>query len=455
MTAETIIAADTRINARWVIPIEPANQVWHHFAVIMHGSRILAVLPQVEADLYYRTRETLDLPNHVLMPGLINLHSHAAMSLLRGVADDLPLMTWLNDHIWPLENEFVCERFIFDGTQLAMAEMLRTGTTTFSDMYLFPEIAAQCASDVGMRAQICFPLLDYPTCWGSGPQEYLNKGEQLINIWQGDEFIMPAIGPHAPYTANDDTLAGAVALQKKTGVKLQIHLHETELEVKDSEQNLHQRPISRMAQLGVLGPNTQCVHMTQIDDSDLEHLLSSGAHIIHCPESNMKLASGQCPVQRLGKAGVNVAIGTDGAASNNDLDLFGELRTAAMMAKHLAGDPAALSAHQALRMATLQGAKALGRYEDLGSLEAGKRADVIAIDLSDPFTQPVYNPASHLVYSQQGRAVSHSWVNGSPQLQNGELTRIDVPDLMLRVAGWAERISRFQADGKASLTGVD
>jgi len=445
MTAETIIAADIRINARWVIPIEPADQVWHHCAVIVQGGRIMAVLSQAEADVHYRARETLNLPHHVLMPGLINLHGHAAMSLFRGMADDLPLMTWLGDYIWPLESEFVCEQFIADGTQLAMAEMLRTGTTTFSDMYFFPEIAAQCAADTGMRAQICFPLLDFPTCWGSGPEEYLRKGEQLINAWQGDEFIMPAIGPHAPYTANDDTLAGAVALQKKTGVRLQIHLHETALEVQNAEQHSGQRPVSRMAQLGVLGPNTQCVHMTQVDDSDLEHLLHSGAHVIHCPESNMKLASGQCPVQRLSKAGVNVAIGTDGAASNNDLDLFGELRTAAMMAKHLSADPAALSAHQALRMATLQGAKALGREQDLGSLEAGKCADIIAVDLSDPFLQPVYNPASHLVYSLHSRAVSHSWINGVPQVQNGELTRIDVPDLMLRVAEWAERIGRYQA----------
>jgi 5-methylthioadenosine/S-adenosylhomocysteine deaminase len=445
MTAETIIAADIRINARWVIPIEPAGQVLNHCAVIVQSGRIMAVLSQAEADVHYRTRETLNLPHHVLMPGLINLHGHAAMSLFRGVADDLPLMTWLNDYIWPLESEFVCEQFIADGTQLAMAEMLRTGTTTFSDMYFFPEIAAQCAADAGMRAQICFPLLDFPTCWGSGPEEYLRKGEQLINAWQGDEFIMPAIGPHAPYTANDDTLAGAVALQKKTGVRLQIHLHETALEVQNADQHSGQRPVSRMAQLGVLGPNTQCVHMTQVDDSDLEHLLHSGAHVIHCPESNMKLASGQCPVQRLSKAGVNVAIGTDGAASNNDLDLFGELRTAAMMAKHLSADPAALSAHQALRMATLQGAKALGREQDLGSLEAGKCADIIAVDLSDPFLQPVYNPASHLVYSLHSRAVSHSWINGVPQVQNGELTRIDVPDLMLRVAEWAERIGRYQA----------
>ena len=269
MTAETIITADTRINARWVIPIEPAGQVWHNHAVIVQGGHIIAVLPQAEANTHYRTRETLNLPHHVLMPGLINLHGHAAMSLFRGVVDDTPLMTWLNDHVWPLEGEFVCEQFIADGTQLAMAEMLRTGTTTFSDMYFFPEIAAQCAADAGMRAQICFPLLDFPTCWGSGPEEYLRKGEQLINAWQGDEFIMPAIGPHAPYTANDDTLAGAVALQKKTGVKLQIHLHETALEVQNAEQHSGQRPVSRMAQLGVLGPNTQCVHMTQVNDSDL------------------------------------------------------------------------------------------------------------------------------------------------------------------------------------------
>lgn len=440
MTAETITAADTRINARWLIPVEPFGVVLEHQAVILQGSRILAIVPQAEADQSYRTRETLDLNQHVVLPGLINLHGHTAMSLFRGLADDLPLMTWLNDHIWPAEGKFVSEQFVADGTRLAMAEMLRTGTTTFSDMYFFPEVTAQAAHDTGMRAQICFPLMDMPTVWGSGPEEYLRKGADLIEQWQRDDYIMPAIGPHAPYTVSDGPLGAAVELAQQTGAAIQLHLHETAFEVAEAVKASGQRPLARMADLGVLGANTQCVHMTQIDESDLAHLKKTGAHVIHCPESNLKLASGFCPVQKLLDHDINVTIGTDGAASNNDLDLFGELKTAAMVAKAVADDAAALSAHKALEMATLSGARALGRDHDIGSLVAGKLADLIAVDLSDPYLQPVYDPASHLVYSNHGRAVSHSWIHGVPQLQDGRLTRIDVPDLVLRVNEWRKQI---------------
>ena len=440
MTAETITAADTRINARWLIPVEPFGVVLEHQAVILQGSRILAIVPQAEADQSYRTRETLDLNQHVVLPGLINLHGHTAMSLFRGLADDLPLMTWLNDHIWPAESKFVSEQFVADGTRLAMAEMLRTGTTTFSDMYFFPEVTAQAAHDTGMRAQICFPLMDMPTVWGSGPEEYLRKGADLIEQWQRDDYIMPAIGPHAPYTVSDGPLGAAVELAQQTGAAIQLHLHETAFEVAEAVKASGQRPLARMADLGVLGANTQCVHMTQIDESDLAHLKMTSAHVVHCPESNLKLASGFCPVQKLLDHDINVTIGTDGAASNNDLDLFGELKTAAMVAKAVAGDAAALSAHKALEMATLSGARALGRDQDIGSLVAGKLADLIAVDLSDPYLQPVYDPASHLVYSNHGRAVSHSWIHGVPQLQDGRLTRIDVPDLVLRVNEWRKQI---------------
>lgn len=445
MTAETINAADTRINTRWLIPVEPANLVLENQALLIQGDRIAAIMPQPEADSRFRAKEVIDLPNHVLLPGLINSHGHAAMSLFRGMADDLPLMTWLNDHIWPAEGAFVSESFVADGSQLAMAEMLRTGTTTFSDMYFFPEIVAQLARDTGMRAQVCFPLLDFPTPWGAGPDEYLSKGRSFIETWRDDAFISPAIGPHAPYTVSDGPLERALTLSGETGAAIQIHLHETAFEVADALEKTGIRPTSRMAGLGLLGSNTQCVHMTQIDESDVSLLRDTGAHVIHCPESNLKLASGLCPVQKLREAGVNVAIGTDGAASNNDLDLFGELGTAAMLAKAVAEDASALSAHQALAMATIAGARALGREKELGSLEVGKLADVIAVDLSDPFLQPVYDPASHLVYSRHGRQVSHSWIGGVPQLQYGELTRIDVPDLMLRVQNWSEKIRKQQS----------
>ena len=441
MTADTITAVDLRINARWIIPIVPVGVVLEHHAVLVQGDRIVALLPQADADKHFRARETHQLNDHVVMPGLINMHGHAAMSLFRGMADDLPLMTWLNDHIWPAEGRFISPEFIADGTRLAIAEMLRTGTTCFSDMYFFPEVAAEVAHDVGIRAQVCFPLLDFPTVWGEGPEEYLRKGEQFIDDWQGHDLIMPAVGPHAPYTVSDGPMKAAVELAARKEVCLQVHLHETAFEVQDAVANTGLRPIQRLAELGVFNDRAQLVHMTQIDDSDLAALNSTGAHVIHCPESNLKLASGFSPVARLMDAGINVALGTDGAASNNDLDLLGEANTAAMLAKAVAGDAAAVSAHQALAMATLHGARALGREQDLGSLEAGKKADLVAFDLSDPFLQPVYDPASHLVYSRHGRQLSHSWINGVPQVQDGVLTRIDVADLMLKVQQWQQRIT--------------
>lgn len=441
MTADTVTAADLRINARWVLPIEPAGVVLDHHAVIIQGNRILSVLPQAEADQHFRVRETVDLPRHVVLPGLINLHGHAAMTLFRGMADDLPLMTWLNDHIWPAEGSHVSEAFIADGTQLAMAEMLRTGTTLFSDMYFFPEVAAEVARDAGMRAQICFPLMEMPTPWGSGPDEYLAKGRALIDAWKGDPLVHIGIGPHAPYTVSDASLIRARELCAETESSLQIHLHETAFEVDEALRQHQERPVQRLARLGLLSGRSQYVHMTTLNEQDIEAVQDHGGHVIHCPESNLKLASGFCPVKALMDAGINVAIGTDGAASNNDLDLFGELSTAAMVAKAVSGDAAALSAHQALAMATLNGARALGLEHSLGSLVAGKQADLIAVDLSDPFTQPVWDPASHLVYSNTGRQVSHSWIAGVPQVQEGRLTRIDVPDLMLRVTDWQSRIA--------------
>lgn len=440
MTANHPITVDTRINARWLIPIVPSGAVLEHHALLIREGRIAAIVPQDSADNDYQARETCDLNDHAVMPGLINAHGHAAMTLFRGLADDLPLMTWLNEHIWPAEGAFISEKFIADGTQLAIAEMLRTGTTCFSDMYFFPEIAAQTARDAGMRAQICFPMLDFPTPWGSGPDEYLKKGTDLIRQWRDDPYISIGIGPHAPYTVSDGPLKDVAALSDSEQVPIQIHLHETAFEVADAVEKTGKRPTQRLAELGVLRETTQCVHMTQVDDTDLGILRDSGAHVIHCPESNLKLASGFCPVDRLQKSGINVAIGTDGAASNNDLSLFGEVNTAAMLAKAVAEDAAALSAHDALAMATINGARALGRERDIGSLEVGKLADVIAVDLSDPLCQPVYDPVSHLVYSQHGRQLSHSWIGGVPRVRDGHLIDVDLADLNARVQQWARQI---------------
>ena len=438
-------AIDLLVNAAAIVPVEPAGAVLHDHALAVDGGRIVGILPSAEAARRYAPRQVCERAQHVLLPGLVNTHTHAAMSLLRGLADDLPLMDWLQNHIWPAEGRHVSREFCVDGVGLAVAESIRGGVTCLQDMYFFPDATAEVCSAAGMRAAINLIVIDFPTAWAGTADEYFAKGLALRDKYKQSDLISIAFGPHAPYTVSDEPLRKAVALSEATGAPIQIHLHETAFEVADAMEKSGKRPTARLAELKVLGTNTQCVHMTQIDESDVSLLKQSGAHVIHCPESNLKLASGLCPVQDLLDNGINVAIGTDGAASNNDLDLFGELRTAAMVAKVVAGDASALSAHKALEMATINGARALGRDHELGSLVEGKLADIIAIDLSDPFLQPVYDPASHLVYSNHGRSVSHSWINGVPQVQDGRLTRIDVADLMLRVEDWAGRI-RTKAD---------
>ncbi|MFE8072048.1 TRZ/ATZ family hydrolase [Marinobacteraceae bacterium S3BR75-40.1] len=434
-------SVDLEVAARWVVPVVPQGQVLDHHSVIVHQGKILDVCPSDQVGGRYTPGERRDLGHHVLIPGLINMHGHAAMTLFRGLADDLPLMTWLNDHIWPAEGRFVNADFVADGSLLAIAEMLRGGTTCFSDMYFFPEETARVAQEHRIRAQVCFPVLDFPTNWGSGPEEYLRKGLELADRYRNSDFIQVGFGPHAPYTVSDGPLKQVATLAAQTDAIVQIHLHETAHEVTEAIQNTGLRPTQRLAELGLLTPGTQCVHMTQVDDQDLKVLSETGAHVVHCPESNLKLASGFCPVSRLMDAGVNVTLGTDGAASNNDLDLLGEMRTAALLAKAVSGDAASVGAHQALAMATIQGARAMGREADLGSLEAGKCADMVAIDLSEAWTQPVYDPVSHLVYSSVSRQVSDSWIDGEAHVRDGELLRIDLHGLRERIEGWARKIA--------------
>ncbi len=432
---------DLLIKARWIIPIIPENRILENCALAIHEGKILAIIPAEGSEQRYRAREVVSLGSHVVIPGLINAHCHAAMSLLRGYADDHPLHTWLNDHIWPAESRWVSEEFVRDGSDLAIAEMIKTGTTCFSDMYFFPEQAAQACLDARIRCQLAFPILDFPTAWGLGPDEYINKGLGLHDTFRSNHLINVAFGPHAPYTVSDGPLQKIATLAHEMDMPIHIHLHETAQEVNDSLKQYGCRPAQRLMDMGLLSPLAQTVHMTQIDDSDLCLLQSSGAQVIHCPESNLKLASGFCPVDRLLKAGVNVAIGTDGAASNNDLDLFSEVKTAALLAKAVAGDATALGAHTALRMATLNGAKALGLEEQIGSLEIGKFADVIAIDLAELAMQPVYNPASQLVYTHSGQAVTHVWVEGRCLLKNRELLTLNEREILGKANWWRKQIA--------------
>lgn len=440
-TPATIPTVDLIINARWIVPIIPQDRVLEGCALVVNKGNILALLPQNEAAKRFDAKQTLDLSDHLLMPGLVNAHGHTAMSLLRGYADDQPLHTWLNEHIWPVEGRWVSEDFVRDGTELALAEMIRSGTTCFSDMYFYPEQAAQASLDARIRCQLAFPLLDFPTAWGTGPDDYMHKGLALHDNFRSNPLINIAFGPHAPYTVSDAPLRKIAVLSQEMDMPVHIHLHETSQEVVESLEKFGVRPSQRLMALDLLSPLTQCVHMTQIDATDIQLLQRTGAHVIHCPESNLKLASGFCPVEQLNQAGVNVAIGTDGAASNNDLDLFSELRTAALLAKTVAQDAAALNAHAALRMATINGAKALCMDDRIGSLEVGKSADIIALDLSELEMQPIYNPASQLVYTHAGQRVTHAWVEGRALLLERQLQTLNEREIASKARWWRKQIA--------------
>ena len=432
--------ADLLIHPGWLIPVVPEGVVLEGYSIVVRGTRIVAIVPREECANIEAT-QVLELPDHALLPGLINSHGHAAMSLLRGFADDLPLMPWLEQHVWPTEAMHVSEQFVRDGAELAIAEMIRSGTTTFSDMYFFPDMTAQAAIDAGMRCQITFPIFDFPTVWARDADEYISKGLALRDIHKHSDLISIVFGPHAPYTVSETNLIKIATLTAELDLAVHIHLHETKGEVLQAVEQHGERPLDSLHRLGLLGPKTQCVHMTDLGEQDIALLAQTGAHVIHCPQSNMKLASGTCAVTRLLNKGVNVALGTDSAASNNDLNLFGEMQTAALVAKMHDGDASSLPAAQALSLATIRGARAQGIDHLVGSLEVGKIADMIAVDLSKPETQPLYNPLSQLVYACNGSQVTHSWINGRAVMKHRELTTIDQRDLAARVAHWQQRIS--------------
>lgn len=432
-------AIDVLVVPRWLVPIEPAGLVLEAHALAVDGGRIIAVLPVAEARERFQPAEIRDLPGHALMPGLVNLHTHSGMSLLRGVADDLALLDWLQNHIWPAESANVNATFCEDGVRLAAAEMIRSGTTCFNDMYYFPDATARVAREAGMRAVIGLIVLDFPTPWAQ-PGEYLPKALELHDTLKHEPLIRTVFAPHAPYTVSDAPLREIRKFADVLDIGIHMHLHETAREVEDAVSRDGRRPWRRLQGLGLPGPDFIAVHMTQLSPWEIAEAAEYGLHIAHCPESNLKLASGFCPVQKLAEAGVNVGIGTDGAASNNDLDLFAELRTAALLAKAVSGDPRALPAASALAMATINGARALGLDHQIGTLAAGKSADFIAVDLSALNTQPVYHVLSQLAYAVNSRQVSDVYVAGRALLRDGALTTLDPEAVTARAQEWRARI---------------
>jgi 5-methylthioadenosine/S-adenosylhomocysteine deaminase len=428
------------IEARWVLPVEPEGALLPDHAVVVEGARIEALLPIHEARARFPAAECVTLGEHLLMPGLINLHTHAAMTLLRGIADDLPLMRWLSDHIWPAEVAHVSPRFVHDGTLLACAEMLRGGVTCFNDMYFFPEAAARAALEAGMRAALGIIVIEFPTAYASDPQDYLAKGLAVRDEFQDEPLLSFCMAPHAPYTVSDRSLSQVLMLAEQLDVPIHLHLHETRDELTQEQARTGSHPLQRLNALGMLGPNLIAVHAIHVDQGEIDLLAAHGCHVAHCPSSNLKLASGFAPVARYLEAGVNVGLGTDGAASNNRLDLLEEMRLAALLAKAVSGRADALPAHVAVRMATLDAARALGLDARIGSLLPGKQADLVALNLSTLPMSPCYDPVSHLVYCASRHDVSDVWIGGRRVVESRRCTTLNEQELVARASHWRERL---------------
>ena len=432
------------IEAGWVVPVEPHGVVLERHAVAVHQGAIVAVLPVDEARERFAPREVVSRPGSVLIPGLVNAHTHNPMTLMRGVADDLALHAWLQHHIWPVEAAVIGPEFVADGVALAIAEMLRGGTTCCNENYFFPDVQAATYKRHGFRARVGLPVIDFPTAWAKTDDEYFDRAGEVHDQWRGDPLVSTAFAPHAPYTVSDASFGRIRMLADQLDIPVHCHVHETAHEVAESQERHGQRPLARLDRLGLVNDRLIAVHMTVLDDAEIALCAQRGVSVVHCPESNLKLASGFCPVARLQAAGVNLAIGTDGAASNNDLDMFGELRTAALLAKAVASDPTALDAASALRAATLGSARAMGLEAQVGSIEVGKQADLACIDLDPIETQPLYNVLSQLAYATGRHQVSDVWIAGRAKLRDRVLVDMDQDALAANARRWRARLAQVR-----------
>jgi len=432
---------DLLIEARWVVPVQPHGVVLEHHAVAIDADRIVAVLPIADAQARYAPRERVVLDRHALLPGLVNAHTHNPMTLMRGLADDLPLMRWLQEHIWPAEAKAIGPEFVRDGIEIAVAEMLRGGTTCCNENYFFPDVQAATYRRLGFRAMVGLPVIEFPSAWAATRDEYFDKGLAVHDEFRGEPLLGTSFAPHAPYTVSDESFERIRLLSDQLDLPVHLHLHETAHEVEEARRERGARPFARVQALGLVNERLVAVHMTQLTDAEIAACAEAGVSVAHCAESNLKLASGFCPAAKLLQAGVNLAIGTDGCASNNDLDMFGEMRTAALLAKAVAADASALDAASALRAATLGGARALGWGDRIGSIEPGKQADLAAVRLDDIETQPLYNVVSQLVYATGRQQVSDVWIAGRRKLRQRELADLDLDELCGKARRWRERLA--------------
>jgi 5-methylthioadenosine/S-adenosylhomocysteine deaminase len=416
---------DTLIEPRWIVPVRPHAVVLEDHAIAVDKGLICAVLPAADAHRHYRARSVALLPNHVVTAGLVNAHTHASMALFRGVGDDLPLQRWLSERIWPLEQALVGEQFVHDGAQLAAVEMLRAGVTTCSDMYFYPDIVARTLTGVGMRAVVGIIAIEFPTAYATDADDYLRKGLQARDAFRDEPLVTFTLAPHAPYTVSDATLARVAMLAEELDLPVHMHVHETQHEIERSIEQHGLRPLERLQRLGLVSERLIAVHAVHLSETEMRQLGSVGASVAHCPVSNLKLASGIADVPAMLAAGINVALGTDGAASNNRLDMLDEARMAALLAKAVAHDASALPAAAALECATVNGARALGLDNRIGSIETGKEADLIAIELSAPEVSPMFDVVSHLLYASGREHVTDVWVAGRHVVRTRQLITDD------------------------------
>ncbi len=433
---------DRIISARWIIPVVPEGAVLEQGALVIRDGRIHDLLPRALAIERYPDTEPQDLPTHALLPGLVNAHTHAAMTLLRGLGADQPLDVWLEQFIWPLEKRWMDPDFVRDGSRLAIAEMLLSGTTCFNDMYFFPDVTLETAQLMGIRMVAGLPVIGFPTRWAENPADYLRRGLELRDRYAHNPQVRFALAPHSVYSVDEATLKLLSTLASELDLPVHMHLHETRREVEDSIRTRGMTPIAYLDRLGLLNARLIAVHLTAVGPEEIQQLADSGVTAVHCPESNLKLGSGIAPVERFRRAGIRVALGTDGAASNDDLDLLGEMKTAGLLAKGSSGDPTALPAGELIRMATLEGARALGLESEIGSLEVGKSADCIAIDLSAQSTTPCHDPVAQIVYAATHNQVSHVWIAGTPRVENGRLVPDELEAILRTTRKWESRLSR-------------
>ncbi|MDA1134262.1 MAG: TRZ/ATZ family hydrolase [Proteobacteria bacterium] len=433
---------DLIITPRWIFSAID-SVVLEKTSIVVDNGNILELIPNEIIEQKYAAKASFNLTDHLLLPGLINSHTHAAMSLFKGYADDLTLQSWLTDRIWPAEKKYVDEKFVTEGSKLAIAEMIQSGITTFNDMYFYPQQTAEVAVKIGMRANLGMVLLEFPTNYASDPDDYLTKGLAFRDLFREEGLISTSLAPHAPYSVSDESFLKINTYAQELDLKIHVHLHETTTEIEDSLKQYGLTPIQRLDALGVLGPHISAAHCVHLTNTDLDILAKNNMCVIYNPTSNLKLGSGIANIKGMIERDICIAIGTDGSASNNRLDILNELNIALLINKGVNHQADFMNPAELIKMATLNGAKSIGMEGRLGSLEKGKCADLIAVNMSSLEMKPIYDPLSSLLYSGNRSMVSHVWIGGNMQMKERALINIDVDELLNGLGAWQQKISQI------------